>query len=71
MGGQEEIAFPEIPPAELEAYVRSSAANIGLSIPGACLPAVMDNLASLQAYAAILAAALQAAEPQTPSAVTS
>ena len=66
MSGMENIEFPELPATELEAYGRQKAADLGLSVPEAYFPAVLENLAALQTHAAILAAALQSAEAQAP-----
>jgi len=64
MSGMENIEFPDLTASELETYARQKAADIGLSIPDAYVTAVLENLAALQTHAAILAAALQAAEAQ-------
>ncbi len=65
MHGTENIEFPDLSAGELEIYARQRAADLGLCIPQAFLPDVLENLAGLQAHAAILKAALNGAVPPT------
>jgi hypothetical protein len=62
MVGIEDVTFPELDPGALAAYAEATAADLGLAIPDAFLPAVMQTLAALQTHAAILAAALEGAD---------
>jgi hypothetical protein len=58
MVGADDMAFPELEARTLEAYAHAKASDLGLPIPTAYLPAVLETLAALQVHAAILAAAL-------------
>jgi hypothetical protein len=60
------IEFSDFGIRELEAFAHERAADLGLSIADAYFPSVLENLAALQAHAAILGAALEAVEPLRP-----
>jgi hypothetical protein len=58
MVDMDEAAFAEFEARTLEAYAHAKASEVGLPIPSAYMPAVLETLAALQTHAAILAAAL-------------
>ncbi len=58
----ETMGFSGLSSNDLEAYAREKAALVGLNIPDAYFPAVLETLGALQTHAAILAAKLEAAD---------
>jgi hypothetical protein len=56
--GIEGRGFQELGASELDIYVGRRADDVNLLIPDANRPSVLDNLAALQAHAAILSRAL-------------
>jgi hypothetical protein len=56
--------FPDLTASELRRYARGRAAALGLHVPEAYLAGVLENLAALQAHAAILRASLEGGRPR-------
>ena len=61
--------FLQFDPEALDVYCGQKAGDVGLTIPNAYRPGVLENLAALQAHAETLCIRLDGAEPP-PSRVT-
>jgi hypothetical protein len=63
MAASPENPFLDLDAAALAAYADEKAGELGLALPDAYRPAVLDTLAGLQQHARIVRAALRADDP--------